>query len=120
MGVFLPNAVKRVETVFNGRVQRSLVPGSLITDGKLLEIVEGREEGSKLDGSEYVVARVQVKPGQVIRVTGYGAEEIASIRKIGVGGSFSSFNTKVVYGGCKLVEFQAPTAPAETPQQNAA
>lgn len=106
MGVLLPNFRRPVVASFGGKTRTSLESVAGIQEGTLLRITEGREGGSKVDGSEYVVAHVQVKPGTVIRVAGYGSEQIAQIRAVEVGGAFSATLSPMARNGYKLVEFE--------------
>lgn len=110
MGLILPTFRRRVEAEINGKRQSSLETVSAVKGGKLLRITEGGEKRSRVDGSEYVVAHVQVKPGVAIRVAGYGAEQIAAIRNIQVDGEFNAILTPMTRDAYKLVEFEAQPA----------
>ena len=107
MGVLLPNFRRSVSATVNGRVVKSLETVAAVSGGTLLGITEGRQEGSKTDGSQYVVAHVQITPGTKIRVAGYGEEQIKAIRAIeqDKAGAFSAVLSPMGYGGFKLVEF---------------
>jgi hypothetical protein len=118
MGLLLPTFRRRVVAEINGKNQSSLETVSAVKEGKLLRITEGGDKRSRVDGSEYVVAHVQVKPGTAIRVAGYGAEQIAAIRNIPVGGDFNAILTPMTRDAYKLVEFEAPSA--QSGEQSAA
>jgi hypothetical protein len=106
MGVLLSNARRRVSVTIAGKTIHSLEKASVISEGTLLQIVEGREEGSKNGGIPYVVAKVQVKPGTDIRVAGYGEEQIAAIRAVSSEpGKFTAYLSGMGRGGYKLTEF---------------
>lgn len=104
-GILLSNTRRRVSATINGKVLSSLESVQAIQGGTLLKISDGREAGSKTDGSQYVVAHVQVNPGTVIRVAGYGDAQIAEIRAINIGSPFNAFLSGMGRGGFKLVEF---------------
>jgi hypothetical protein len=107
-GILLSNTRRRISATIGGKVVSSLESGPAIVGGKLLRISEGREGGSKTDGSAYVVAHVQVNPGTVIRVAGYGPDQVAQINAIQPDGTFSAFLSGMGRGGYKLVEFDKP------------
>jgi hypothetical protein len=108
MGILLKSFRRPVTAVVGGKTRSSLETASAVTGGKLLRISEGRAEGSKVDGSEYVVAHVQVNPGTVIRVAGYGQEQIDQIRAVPEDGEFNAILSPMARGGYKLVEFDKP------------
>lgn len=110
MGILLPNFRRPVVATFGGKQRTSLETVAGIQKGTLLRISEGRESGSKVDGSKYVVAHVQVQPGTVIRVAGYGAEQIEAIRAVKVDGEFNAVLSPMARGGYKLVEFEPAEA----------
>jgi hypothetical protein len=110
MGILLSNFRRRVTAEFNGKKVSSLETVAGVKNGTLLEVTTGVETGSRTDGSQYVVAHVQIQPGTVIRVAGYGAEQIEQIRAVKLNGEFSALLSPMGRGGYKLVEFDTPVA----------
>jgi len=90
MGVLLPNFRRRVQTTIGERTQSSLETVAAIKGGVLLSIKDGHEKGSRLDGSKYVVANVQVAPGRVIHIAGYGEDQVNAIKAMKVQDAFSA------------------------------
>ena len=116
MGVLLPSFRRRVTATIAGRKQSSLETVASIQDGVLLSVKEGHENGSRIDGSTYIVANVQVAPGRVIHVAGYGEDQVKAIRDLAATGEnpeFSAILRPTNRSWFKLAEFIPTDAPVE-------
>jgi hypothetical protein len=107
MGVLVSNTRRQVKTVLNGRTHTGMETVAIINDGKLVRLVAGKEEGSKLDGSEYTTAFVQVKPGHVIRIVGYDTNAQA-LQALKTGDTVSGVLTPMPRNWFKLAELAEP------------
>jgi hypothetical protein len=123
MGVLLPSARRKISTEVAGRRFSSLESVSIVKEGTLLSIEDGRREGgSTIDGSQCVKAIVQVTPGRVINVVGYGEDQIKAIKELAASGENAEFNAYlrpsprnafVAKQWFKLAEFIPKDAPTE-------
>jgi hypothetical protein len=82
MGKIIKNVTRRVQA---GVAGMGLINGTetftMLENGKVLSYQEGRSTGSLLDNEPYIMARVQVEPGLVIRVVIYGEDQCVNIVK---------------------------------------
>lgn len=119
-GILLRNYRTRNSAEVGGRTRSTFATESAVIGGKLLKVSEGREQGSRVDGSKYVVAHVQVVPGTKIRVAAYGDDQIAKIKELTEGEDFPTAILSDMMPGrdqssaYKFVRFDEPTAQAAT------
>ena len=85
MGVLISNFRRSVTATLMGKQTKSLETKSGVADGIVDHITEGKEEGSKIDKSQYVTAFINVKPGTQVRVSGFGPDEIATLKALNHG-----------------------------------
>lgn len=121
MGVLIPNSRRRVTAVVNGRRVSGMETVAVLQNGTIDHVTKGRETGARSDGSVYATAHVQVVPGTVVRVTGYGEENAEKLLNMKQGDPISAFITPISrFGqGYKLAEF-IPEDPAAEAAQLAA
>jgi hypothetical protein len=115
MGVLVPSTRRKVTTVVAGKRIAGLETVAVITEGTLLSVEDGFEGGSRVDGSQCVKATVQIEPGRVIHVVGYGTDQIKAIRDLEATGDNAEFNAflrpsnRNWYKLAELVPTDAPT-----------
>ena len=82
MGKLVRNITRRINVEVAGAgTQIATETVTLLNHGKVLFYQEGRPSGSLNDNEPYVVARVQVEPGYVIRVVIYGEDNYLAVIK---------------------------------------
>ena len=117
-GVLLPSFRRRVQTTIGDRTQGALETVAAITGGVLLSTKEGHPDGSRIDGSSYITATVQVEPGRVIRVAGYGEDQVKQIKAMKEKDVFSAILRPSARNWFKLAEF-LPAVQEADPQSAA-
>ena len=105
MGLIIPNTRRRITTNVGNQKFTGIESGSVLSDGKFMGLLDNRKEVSQNDGSVYAAARIQEKPGTVIRLVGYGEQAVEQLKTMKEGDSVSAFMTPMTRGGYKLVEF---------------
>jgi len=95
MGRVISNAVRSMVFNYNNRQVRGNEICTVLEGVTFMFVTPGRPEGSGVDGSVYATATFSVRPGQIVRVVGYGDEFVATFNNMNKGDLVSMFAKKM-------------------------
>lgn len=82
MGIRIPNSLRATVIEFNNKVVRGIESFSGVQDARIMRIMHGKPDGSRFDGSPYMVIFAMIGPGERASLRAYKPEVIELIKKM--------------------------------------